>query len=121
MSAPDGAGTLDRSGFRADDGLDELSRPHAARARPHAAGDAADHRPDFLEVQMPLPVRHVVGVADPVTGHWDLSAELTVLSHCFPSVATRDPKKRCILPSARPERNPSGRKTEHLLPSPESS
>src|SRR5258706_12285372 len=108
MSAPDGAWTLDRSGFRADDGLDELSRPHRAGARPPAAGNAADHRPDFLQVQMPLPVRPVVGVADPVTGHRDLSAELTVLSHCFPSVATRGRKKRCILPSAPPRAQPLG-------------
>src|SRR5204863_4349197 len=93
-------------GFDSNDGLDEFAGPDTAGARPDSARDAADHGPDFLQVQMPLPVRHVVGVADPVTGHRDLPAELTVLSHGFPSVATRGPKKRCILPSARPERNP---------------
>jgi hypothetical protein len=61
---------------------------------------------------VPLPVRDVVGVADPVAGHRDLSAELTMLSHGSLSVATRIEKKRRMLPFARTPRK-SGTEERH--------
>ncbi len=69
------------SGFDAGGRLGELTGADTAGAGAHAAGHASDHGPDFLQVQVPLPVGDVVSVADPVPGHRDLSAEVAVLSH----------------------------------------
>src|SRR5262249_5947305 len=65
-------------------GLGDLARPDAPRAGGGAPRDAVDHRADTLEVDVPLPVRQVVGMADAVSRHRRFSAEVTVLSHGSP-------------------------------------
>ena len=80
--------------FARDDGLRRPCPSGCSGCRRDAlARHAVDDGAHRLQVQVPLPVRHVVRVADAVAAHRGLSAELAVLSHGSPRLGRTRPKK----------------------------
>jgi hypothetical protein len=64
-------------------GFLNLTAPDARRADPNAPARAVDHRVNALQIHVPAPLGHIMGVADPITELRTAPTNLAHLGHRY--------------------------------------
>jgi hypothetical protein len=62
-------------------GFLNLTAPDARRAHPDAPARAVDHRVNPLQIYVPAPLGHIMGVADPITELRTAPTDIAHLGH----------------------------------------